>query len=355
MKIKEFAPNEFEELEKPWKALETGSEMTWFQTYEWYKILNKHFIDEKRKSPFRFGTYILILDDNDNPIFIAPIQVVKYGIFFKGIGIKKGFYFIGRQGYSDYLNFVYQDFNKDCIDLLFKYLKDKYKMNYFCFENVLSGTEIYNYLDTFENKNRIDSLCMRLELMDDFEAYRSTLAKSVKRNLTTAFNRAKKNDLEFSYEIVESLDDAMVEELRNIYLPRYNKKNNRTFSDMSIQARVYTKCRDAIVNYANVPIDVLTEIPKCWCLLIRCNGEIAAFFYDVYFPSNKTVYQLIAGIKEEYQWYGPGKTQLYSFIKDEIESGKQNVEVIDFTRGNESYKYDFASKETVTSQFSISL
>lgn len=355
MKIKEYTPQEFNSLEKYWKALETGSEMTWFQTFEWYKVLNDHFMAEKKKAPFRFGTYILFLDDDDAPLFIAPIQIVKYGVFFKGIGIKKGFYFIGRQGYSDYLNFIYQKFDKKYIDSLFKYLNEKYKMNYFCFENVLSGTEVYEYLDSFENKNRIDSLCMKLDLMDDFEEYRATLAKSVKRNLTTAFNRAKKNDLEFTYEVATTLDDATIEELKNIYLPRYNKKNNRTYDDMSMQAKLYTKARDAIVRYSNIPVDVLTEIKDCWCLIIRCNGKIAAFFYDVYFPTNKTVYQLIAGISEEYQWYGPGKTQLYSFIKDEIERGKPTVKTIDFTRGNESYKYDFASKEVTTSQFSISL
>ena len=351
MKITEFSPQDFEKLEKQWKVLEKGAEMTWFQTYDWYKIVNRHFIAEKKKDAFRLGTYVLLSDDKDAPLMIAPIQFNKVGLYVKGIGLKKGFYFIGRQGYSDYLNFIYADFKSEYVEEIFKYLKEKYHSNTFCFENVSSKNSMYEYLDTVNGNARTDSLCMRIVFPEDFEEYRASLAKSVRRNMTTAFNRAAKNDLQFTYEIATSLDKKTIEELREVYMPRYSKKNDRTVSEMSLQAKLYTKGRDLLVNSTCVPVDVLEEIENCWCLIVRCNGEVAAFFYDVYRPENKTVYQLIAGVNEKYQWYGPGKTQLYSFIKDEIESGRQNVEIIDLTRGNEAYKYDFAAEEVTTSQF----
>lgn len=355
MIITEYTPQDFGKLEEQWKILEKGVEMTWFQTYEWYKIVNSHFIAEKKKAPFRFGTYVLLSDDNGSPLMIAPIQVNKYGVFFKGIGIRKGFYFIGRQGYSDYLNFIYDEFKTEYVDEILEYLKQKYGSNPFCFENVSSKNSVYPYLASKSGVEQVDSLCMRIVFPDDFEEYRMSLAKSVRRNMTTAFNRAAKNNLEFTYEIVRSLDEKTIEELREVYMPRYSKKNDRTFEGMSTQAKLYMKAREAIVNYSCVPVDVLTEIKDCWCLIIRCNGEIASFFYDVYRPENKTVYQLIAGVNEKYQWYGPGKTQLYNFIKDEIDGGKQQVEIIDLTRGNEAYKYDFAAEEVTTSQFVFSL
>ncbi len=355
MKIKEFSPSDFNDLEMVWKELEKGPEMTWFQTFDWYKTINEHFMAEKKKAPFRKGTYILLSDDNGVPLMIAPIQIIKTSFYFKGLGLKKGFYFIGRQGYSDYLNFIYNDFKNEYLEEILKYLKNTYSMTYCYFENISSETAAYKYINSIPDCSRTDSICMRIKLDDDFEKYRSSLAKSVRRNMTTAFNRAEKNGLKFTYEIAKTLDKKTISELSEIYLPRYNKKNQQTISDMSKKAQLYMKVRNAIVDFSGKPIDVLSEIENCWCLIARCGDEIAAFFHYVYRPENKTIYQLIAGVNEKYQWYGPGKTQLYSFIKDEIEKGKPDVEVIDLTRGNEGYKYDFNSEELTTSQFAFNI
>ena len=355
MKIKEYSPIEFDRLKSAWKNLEKGVEMTWFQTYDWYKIVNKHFMEEKKKAPFRSGTYVLLTDDDGKPLMIAPIQIVKVGFYFKRVGIRKGFYFLGRQGYSDYLNFIYKDFQDEYAKTILEYIKNKYKLNTFYFENVSSETGIYQYFLNIPGVERTNSVCMRIVLPDNFEDYRMSLAKSVRRNMTTAFNRAKKNDLEFTYEIARNLDQKTIDELREVYSPRYEKKQVRTFKDLSKQAQIYNACREFIVDHTSIPVDVLTEIKDCWCLIARCNNEIAAFFFSVYRPENKTTYQLIAGVNEKYQWYGPGKTQLYNFIQDEINNGKPLVDVIDLTRGNEGYKYDFNGEELTTSQFLFSI
>lgn len=355
MKITEYLPEEFDKLESAWKKLEKGVEMTWFQTFDWYKIVNRHFMAEKKKAPFRSGTYILVSDDNGAPLMIAPIQIVKIGFYVKRVGVRKGFYFLGRQGFSDYLNFIYTDYSDEIVKEILKYLKNKYKINTFYFENVSSETGIYQTFQNIPNVERTDSVCMRIVLPDNFEDYRMSLAKSVRRNMTTAFNRAKKNDLEFTYEIARNLDQKTIDELQEVYSPRYEKKQTRTFKGLSKQAQMYNYCREKIIKYTEIPVDVLTEIKDCWCLIAKCNGEIAAFFFSVYRPENKTTYQLIAGVNEKYQWYGPGKTQLYNFIQDEINNGKPLVEVIDLTRGNEGYKYDFNGEELRTSQFLFSI
>ncbi len=352
MKISEFSPLDFEKLESSWKELEKGVEMTWFQTYNWYKIINRHFIAEKKKAPFRTGTYVLLSDDNGNPLMIAPIQIVKKGFCFKGIGLMKGFYFIGRQGFSDYLNFIYDKFDNEYLKTVFKYLSEKYGMNYFRFENISSNTSSYKALcDESYGADKVDSLCMTLPLKDSYEEYKKTLSKSMRQNIRTAYNRSARDGYSFSYRIENSITPEMADRLMSIRAQRLGKKQDDIRNSSSLQAKIYTKGRDAVVSFTADPIDVMKEIENCWCFLAECNGETAAFFYSVYKPENKTVYLLLAGVDKKYEWYSPGITQLTSFMEDEISKGKPDVNILDMTRGNEKYKYDLKCDELITSQF----
>ena len=351
MKIKEYSPIEFDRLKSAWKNLEKGVEMTWFQTYDWYKIVNKHFMEEKRKAPFRSGTYVLLTDDDGKPLMIAPIQVVKKGFYVKGIGMMKGFYFIGRQGYSDYLNFIYNDFKDEYLRTILEYLSKTYGMNYCRFENISERVSSYKSLNENYGADRVDSLCLRLPLEDTFDDYKKLLSKSMRQNIRTANNRAERDGLSFTYKVLDHVDYKMANKLNEVRNQRLGKKQSETHDALSLQARVYTTCREALVNFTSSPIDVMHEIDKCWCLVAECNDEIAAFFYSVYKPENKTVYLLLAGVNKKYEWYSPGITQLVSFIENEIADGKPNVEVLDMTRGDEKYKYDLKSREVVTSQF----
>ncbi len=353
MKIREYSPAEFNRLEISWKELQKGLDMTWFQTYEWYKIVNKHFIAEKKKAPFRKGTYILLTSDNGTPLMIAPIQIVKTGFYFKGIGLRKGFYFIGRQGFSDYLNFIYNDYKEEYLTEIFEYLKKTYSLNYFCLENVSSRCASYKYLEKAENIEKIDSLCMTLKLEDDFDVYLKTLSKSMIQNIRTANNRSERDGYKFSYRILDKTDTEKASQLMAIRAQRLTQKQDAIWNSSSIQAKLYAKIRDILIKFTSKPIDVMNEIENCWCFLAECNNETAAFFYSVYKPENKTVYLLLAGVDKKYEWYSPGITQLISFIENEIGGGKANVEVLDMTRGNEKYKYDLKSEELITSQFSF--
>ena len=355
MKIKEFSPLDFSKLESQWKELQKGTEMTCFQTYDWYKIINAHFIEEKKKAMFRFGTYVLVSDDDDKPLLIAPIQVIKRGFYFKGVGLRKGFYFIGRQGFSDYLNFVYNDFKDEYLIELFNYLKATYSMNFFCFENISSRCASYRFLNDTYNPERLDSLCMSIDLPDDYNDYYKKWTQNMRHGINQAHHRMERDNMNFSYEIVHHLDDDLADELDEIRLQRLKKKQDECYAALSKKARIYTKIRDYITEKTSSPVNILKETDECWCIISRCNGETAAFFYFLYKPENKTLYSVWLGTNEKYNRYKPGMTQLVDFIEKEINDGKPNVEFVDLTRGNERYKYDLKADELVTSQFTFSI
>lgn len=136
MNIRVYTPKQFAELEQPWKQLEYGKDMTVFQLYDWYKQLNKLYFREHTKNIFRTWIYVLA-EDEEKPIMIAPIQVIRLGAEFMGIGLERAFYFIGRQGYSDYLNFIYKDFSEKAVLCIFSYLQKTYGISKCYFERLL--------------------------------------------------------------------------------------------------------------------------------------------------------------------------------------------------------------------------
>ena len=54
--IKYVPAKDLERIQDEWKALETGEEMTLFQSYEWYQMLLEKYIPEDTKNPMSLMT-----------------------------------------------------------------------------------------------------------------------------------------------------------------------------------------------------------------------------------------------------------------------------------------------------------
>ena len=218
MKIVEYSPEQFDSLEPFWKKLESGRDMTIFQTFTWYKWVNSAFFKEKIKNHFRKWIYFLCFDDDNNPIMIAPIQIVKIGFSFKGLGLNKGVYFIGRKGYSDYLNFIYNDFNQVAVDFILEHLKKYHKVKRCIFENTLEKTNFSLYIrEKFKVEPMSKISCAALELPQSFDAYSSQLKKHAKQNLRTALNRQKRDKTNLNHQVVYEVDDSLQNALWSIH------------------------------------------------------------------------------------------------------------------------------------------
>lgn len=352
--IKVYVPTEFEQLQDVWELLEKGDEMTYFQSYRWYKQINRHFMQENAKNIFREGVYVVSFVEN-NPIMIAPIQVIKKSVYISGIGLKKGFYFIGRQGYSDYLNLIYREFNPLAFEEILHWLKETYGFNYFHFENLIQNIGTTKAVEKYDFIQNL-SLCMALTLPDSVEKYKSILSKSMRQNIRTAKNRAQKDGHSFEWYILDEVSDEFAEELNKIRSLRLAGKKKKTFTSLSIKAKIYTIARTVMINIFNKPINVFTEVDDKWCLVVKKQEETVAFFYGVLDKQRNTVYLLLAGVDPKYEHYSPGTVGLYEYICQQIESDVENkVKIFDFTRGSESYKYKFKAEEIVTVEVCFSI
>ena len=98
-------------LEKAWEYLQAGLEMTAFQQLAWNQMIEEEFQSNRLKKLAGQIRYFVLYRD-DEPTVIAPLHIQKRSIAIGRYGYKRGIYFIGMKGYSDYLNFIYREFDQ---------------------------------------------------------------------------------------------------------------------------------------------------------------------------------------------------------------------------------------------------
>ena len=100
--VKEFTSSNFTLLKEEWLKLEKGEDMTYYQSYHWYESIMK-FMPEKKGY---YGSVFLCIYLENQLQLICPLWVVYKTINFVN---KKCVYILGRQGWSDYLNVIYDN------------------------------------------------------------------------------------------------------------------------------------------------------------------------------------------------------------------------------------------------------
>lgn len=343
MKIIEYTPKDFHNLEPSWRRLETGDDMTAFQSYDWYYYINKLYFKERIKRLFRKWRYLLVLE-NDIPVLIAPICIISTGLFFKRgekrYGLQRGCYFIGRCGYSDYLNFIYDEFSAEALAFVLSYLENKYKHHVCCFEQMIAETAAYQYLDQHYLSSHLPLSCAWLPLPKTFDEYRLSLSKSTRQNIRTALNRAEKNQLILTHFLTFEADSKTNELLLAIRAKRLRKKVKNANQRLSIFGRIYNGLRALLIRCFSAKHNVLQESKNTWYFLVKDNDRIVSFFWGILNPHKNELYVILAGVDEEYAWYSPSISHLYLFLQEQYSSNSYGIKVFDFTRGGEKYKKD---------------
>ena len=111
--------DELKEYESVWKKLETGREMTAFQSYDWNVLLVEQWLKFEYN---RLLSNICIAEviENDKTVMLIPLIVQKKSLGIKWLGRKKGIYFLGIESWSDYMNAIYFEPNNLWFDFAFK-------------------------------------------------------------------------------------------------------------------------------------------------------------------------------------------------------------------------------------------
>lgn len=331
-KIEYFRLQQIGQLEKDWRALEKGSEMTYFQRYDWYSMLAGLNMEIQSR---KFEIVIAAVSTSNTITLIAPLWIVKktFGKF-----NRRGIYFFGRAQWSDYLNFIYSDFDETAVAALLNDVKDKYGVNNFVLEDVPVTSSLYQYINgRYTHLEGNGNTCVELFIPENLEAYHKMLSKNARQNIRTAFNRAEKDGLEFTF----CFDDKNVDleefsRYRNVRLGNKIKKGGTTLKSKLVYF-ISTKILKRGV-YEFVPYTPYTHDKNA--LFITCKDQkgnlCAGFCYGIDQVHHQIVLMAVS-TNPNYYKYSPGILSIYRFVLEQIEN--HGYKKIDFTRGSEKYKY----------------
>ncbi len=326
---------ELPSLQEDWERLEKGSDMTYFQTYSWYIMLKNIFEDK-----FSDLEIVFVLISNKGIItLIAPFVIYRQT---KRLINRKGIYFFGRKGWSDYLNIIYDHFLSEDVDALLLDVKKKYGINTFFFEQIKENTMLYKY---FKGKGVIQKdisyQSFGLEMPPSISDYHHLLSKHARQNIRTAQNRICKNGIAMHF----IFDDKNVDKMECIRM-RENRvvtKEKRNIKQSFINGIKNFARRRLIDKYPDyIP---LIEDPQSKIFTAYIGDKLCAFLNYGIDIKHKSIVLMAVGIDNDYAKYSPGILSLYSFICSCIKENK--VEYFDFTRGNESYKVVLGGKESL--------
>ena len=324
--IKYVPAKDLEQIQDEWKALETGEEMTLFQSYEWYQMLLEKYIPEDTKN---FESVYAVVKADGKACMIAPLWIIKRSF---RILNKKGGYIIGRFSFSDYLNFIYLTFDADAFDFLMKDLRRRYGIKIICFEDFRESNSIYQHViksySIIENKK---FPCVTLQLPHTIEEYNKMLSKNSRQNLRTASNRLQKD----GKTLIFNDDDQQVD--RQECMKLREAKLSVKYADFSL----FWKYKYRIINRLRYTFPFFTPITHYTKSKVMTaydeEGKLRAFFNYGYDPDDKAIRIMAAGTDLDFARYSPGMLLMHQFILKSIQEGK--LQVIDFTRGDEKYKF----------------
>lgn len=331
--ISYFGLNEFSLLEEEWTRMEKGTDMSYFQSYSWNSMLaNLYYNTNNTQEVF----FIIVRNDSVAKV-IAPIIVYRKTKRFIN---HKGIYLWGRKGWSDYLNFVYEDFDEDAIDYLLSEIKKRFGLCMFYFEQVNESTYFYRYLKRKAQIIREQStVCVGLELPSTVDEYMQMLSKHTRQNIRTAINRQKGDGLCFSVRFNDT--DANLELCKEIREKRIAAKQQREYESMSLIDKIRYKIKIWLADKYPTYLPFITD-PNSKILSIYDGDALCAYFNFGYDSHHHSIVLMAVGTNDLYAKYSPGLYGLFSFICSLIED--KQLRYIDFTRGDEPYKLALGGK-----------
>ena len=323
-----------DKIREEWIVLQAGNEMTMFQSYQWYQMLQDYYVPTDTRE---FESVYALVESDGKPCMIAPLWVVKKTF---RILNQKGVYLLGRCSFSDYLNLIYQHFDECALDYMLNDLSQRYGVKYCTFENFRDSTSVYRYIICkYKLYRNSEYPCVGFRLPSSVEEYNKLLSKNSRQNLRTANNRLKKDgkSLTFNYE------DYQID--RNRCLQLRESKLLAKYNDFPLILKYkYRLLNRFRYQFPSVnPISCYTEGK----VMTACDdkGKLRAFFNYGYDPDGKCIRVMAAGTDLNFSYYSPGMLLMYNFILKSIQEGK--IKIIDFTRGDEKYKFSLGGQQSL--------
>ncbi len=335
--------NDLSSMEKDWRRLSAGNEMTVFQSYEWNRLLVKEWRGQKAHV-VSGKCMVYAAKEEDNIMMILPVVIQSFSTKTKWFGKEKGIYILGNGSYSDYLNLIYSDFDPVVFEKLYQRIKGDYPGYPLYITDVREDTSFCRYLQekgVSPDKEKISVAVKRKDSIDD---YTLSLSRQTKQNLRTSLNRMNRDGVVYRYEILGKMtDDGLMGTLIDIHTSRLI---NKLRGNAEKAGNSFSTFRKWVLKYKekkNVIQYSMKEMDNSCIVVVYLNDVVAGYLYGLRDKQSIRIMQNC--FDETYKFYSPLFRAAYDFIVDK-QYENENVPEIDFTRGNEDYKYRLGGEET---------
>ena len=344
--------SQFSKYQTDWEKLENGKDMTIFQSYRWNRLLVEQWLSFTYN---RLFSEIIIAEgiENGEVKVIAPLIVQKHSLGYKWLGRLKGIYFLGIESYSDYMNLIYDAVNDSSFSQIIQAIKVKYPTLPIYFNEVRESTEFCQWC-IGQNPELRKTVSIAVPLPADVDQYHAVLSKNTKQNLRTALNRMHKADLEYEIQVLHKIsDDQLIEQLDRMHITRVEQKDARLKMRMLRYVSNYLRGRYLASKDRKYSItkNSMKRIDDSVVILSKLNGEIAGYMYGLKDHNEIRIMQNC--FKDEYAFYSSMFRGAYDYIIETIRNDNSDISVVDFTRGDETYKYKLGGIERMLYHFTF--
>lgn len=320
-----------------------NSKLTYCQTYQWNLQIYKYWEEKEiRKAVIGKFEYYKVTDDNEVKI-IAPLCLRNNEA-----------YIIGKGCGQNYYDFVYgENLEEKYVYKLMVYLKNK-GINIIHIPLIRSESDLCKILLKPNNIFKIDkknSCVVNMKFdFDDYDSYFKSLSKSTRQNIRTAYNRLRKDDIDYKVNVEEKkISETRAKELMNFYVRRHSLDLN----NCCLKEKIIQKARRFILgkwDNNKVVFNSMINNDNHRLYSIYIEGNLAAYYYGLVYPENKISFKHVA-INDDYKKYSPGMILANEIIKLE----NKRFKVFDFTTGRENYKYKLGCTDESCYEMQIKL
>ena len=195
-------------------------------------------------------------------------------------------------------------------------------------------------LVSFKSSDSVSTSNAEINFGDNFQEYISSLSKSVRQNIRTAYNRLATDGLVLDVQVVVGGGNRFpAKEIIGLYCRRHNERYGVKTGWLR---RWFLKTQNFATRYYRFSPNALTVI-------VYIGGKPAAFLSGLFNEDRLVVPRL--SIDKEYQRYSPGMLLVAETIKHLQANTK--IRTLDLSQGNESYKYQLGAVEHFSYRFKL--
>lgn len=328
-------------LEKAWHDMEAcHPQLSPFTYYDYMK----HIFRQVKMCSLTYSPRIVCIEsEQEGIVMIAPIKKERISGKVKMLGDIQG------SGHADFLfkNGLSVEEQEVCIKLFIASAGRKYKL-----KRILETSPIYTFFTNHASSVCPEKTsCVSLRFPEDVDAHVKTLSSSVRQNLRTAYNRMRRNSVEYDLKVWlpgNRIKDDAWNDITKLYMKRlFTKYKTKKFGNY-----VYQAYKTLLYKYGKHDTHSLRSSANAFHAALYSQGVLMAFMsgYADHCGSRVLIPRL--AINNDFRHYSPG----YVLLNDTMHylCAHTDIREIDLSRGTERYKTDLGGKLYFTYSFTFS-